>query len=79
MALTRSEHTLLASGHRWPATGERPKEPSVFLEELREILEGRAAARSACSSTGRPRPSSTDGNPALLIAPHGRVAAGAVR
>ncbi|MDQ4118822.1 MAG: ATP-dependent helicase [Actinomycetota bacterium] len=66
VALTRSEHTLLASGHRWPATGERSKEPSVFLEELREILEGPGGGEVGVLEHWAPPPDPEDGNPALL-------------
>lgn len=38
VALTRSEHVLLCSGHRWGATGDKPRLPSVFLEQLREVV-----------------------------------------
>ncbi|TCK26447.1 ATP-dependent helicase [Pseudonocardia endophytica] len=67
VALTRSEHTLLASGHRWPATGERPKEPSVFLEELREILEGPGGSEVGVLDEWAPAPEIEDGNPALTV------------
>jgi DNA helicase II / ATP-dependent DNA helicase PcrA len=36
VALTRSERMLLLSGHRWPATGEKPRKPSEFLVEVAE-------------------------------------------
>ncbi|MBP2476568.1 DNA helicase-2/ATP-dependent DNA helicase PcrA [Crossiella equi] len=39
VALTRSEHTLLVSGHWWAETGEKPKGPSEFLTEIHEALE----------------------------------------
>ncbi|WP_007027761.1 DNA/RNA helicase, superfamily I, partial [Saccharomonospora iraqiensis] len=38
VALTRSEHCLLVSGHWWNATSARPKGPSDFLTELGEVL-----------------------------------------
>ncbi|MEV0681065.1 UvrD-helicase domain-containing protein [Actinosynnema sp. NPDC050436] len=38
VALTRSEHNLLVSGHWWAETGEKPKGPSTFLRELREFV-----------------------------------------
>nr|WP_240188300.1 UvrD-helicase domain-containing protein [Nakamurella flavida] len=38
VALTRSEHTLLASGHHWGATGLKPLGPSEFLTELAEAI-----------------------------------------
>ncbi|MCX6462416.1 MAG: ATP-dependent DNA helicase [Pseudonocardiales bacterium] len=34
VALTRAERVLLVSGHRWPATGEKPRQPSEFLVEV---------------------------------------------
>ena len=34
VALTRAERVLLLSGHRWPATGEKPRLPSEFLDEV---------------------------------------------
>lgn len=34
VALTRAERVLLCSGHRWPAAGDRPREPSEFLVEV---------------------------------------------
>ncbi|MEO6882317.1 MAG: ATP-dependent DNA helicase [Mycobacteriaceae bacterium] len=34
VALTRTEHTLLLSGHHWAAEGIKPKGPSEFLVEL---------------------------------------------
>ncbi|GAB2924761.1 ATP-dependent DNA helicase [Rhodococcus aerolatus] len=40
VAVTRTEHTLLLSGHHWGATGSTPKGPSVFLDELRDLVEG---------------------------------------
>ncbi|GAA2697695.1 DNA helicase-2 / ATP-dependent DNA helicase PcrA [Actinosynnema pretiosum] len=40
VALTRSEHSLLVSGHWWGETGASPKGPSAFLTELREVVAG---------------------------------------
>ena len=34
VALTRAERVLLLSGHRWPASGEKPRQPSEFLVEV---------------------------------------------
>ena len=36
VAVTRAERVLLLSGHRWPATGEKPRLPSEFLVEAAE-------------------------------------------
>ncbi len=38
VALTRSEHSLLVSGHWWAESGEKPKGPSTFLTELRDAV-----------------------------------------
>ncbi|ONI77395.1 ATP-dependent DNA helicase [Actinosynnema sp. ALI-1.44] len=37
VALTRSEHSLLVSGHWWGRTSAKPKGPSEFLIELSEV------------------------------------------
>ncbi|MFD2421968.1 ATP-dependent helicase [Amycolatopsis pigmentata] len=39
VALTRSEHALLVSGHWWNETSAKPKGPSAFLTELAELTE----------------------------------------
>ncbi|MEV6231768.1 UvrD-helicase domain-containing protein [Saccharopolyspora shandongensis] len=38
VAVTRSERTLLLSGHWWGENGDRPKGPSDFLRQLAEVL-----------------------------------------
>jgi DNA helicase-2/ATP-dependent DNA helicase PcrA len=38
VALTRSEHCLLASGHWWNETSAKPKGPSDFLTEIAAIM-----------------------------------------
>jgi DNA helicase-2/ATP-dependent DNA helicase PcrA len=38
VALTRSERVLLLSGHRFGATGDRPREPSDFLLAVRDVV-----------------------------------------
>lgn len=40
VALTRSERVLLLSGHWWAESGEKPKGPSDFLMQLKEVLDG---------------------------------------
>ena len=45
MALTRAEHVLLVSGHRWGATGDRPRQPSVFLQEVRDEVAATGVGR----------------------------------
>jgi len=47
VALTRSEHALLVSGHWWNETSARPKGPSDFLTETAALIDdsiGRIAA-----------------------------------
>jgi len=38
VALTRSERVLLVSGHWWGETGEKPRGPSEFLDEVHTVL-----------------------------------------
>ena len=58
VALTRAEDTLLLSGHHWGASEAKPRGPSEFLCELKEIIERPRpppVSRAAWSNTGRPR------------------------
>lgn len=48
VALTRAEDTLLLSGHHWGATGLKPRGPSAFLCEIKDIIEGSAASGDPC-------------------------------
>ncbi len=43
VALTRSERVLLLSGHRWGPAGDKPRLPSEFLLEARDVLGGDTA------------------------------------
>src|SRR6185312_14612865 len=45
VAVTRAEHVLLLSGHRWGPTGERPREPSTFLVETRAVVASAGVGR----------------------------------
>ncbi|MEQ3551485.1 ATP-dependent DNA helicase [Pseudonocardia nematodicida] len=67
VALTRAEVTLLLSGHRWPATGERPREPSAFLEEVHEVLSGPGGSEVGTVEQWAPPPEADTGNPALGV------------
>ncbi len=60
VALTRAEHVLLVSGHRWGAAGERPRQPSEFLVEA-------AAVHGAQLWADEPEPDAV--NPATLEQP----------
>lgn len=50
VAITRAERTLLVSGHHWGATESKPRGPSVFLTELKDVLDAAAAAGAPCGS-----------------------------
>ena len=41
VAITRAEDTLLLSGHHWGASEAKPRGPSEFLCELKDIIEHR--------------------------------------
>lgn len=41
VALTRTERAMFISGHHWADTGSEPKGPSVFLEEVHELVSAR--------------------------------------
>ncbi|WP_205876804.1 ATP-dependent helicase [Mycobacterium camsae] len=48
VAVTRAEDTLLVSGHHWGATGIKPRGPSEFLCELRDIIEESEPSGQPC-------------------------------
>ena len=48
VAITRAEDTLLLSGHHWGSHRTKPRGPSEFLREVREIIEAAAAAGEPC-------------------------------
>src|SRR6202012_5823720 len=48
VAITRAEDTLLVSGHHWGSTGNKPRGPSDFLCELKDVIDRSAAAGEAC-------------------------------
>jgi len=48
VAITRAEHTLLVSGHHWGATESKPRGPSAFLCELKDVIDASAAAGTPC-------------------------------
>lgn len=63
VALTRCEHTLLASGHHWGPTESKPRGPSDFLLELRAIVEASAASGEPCGVIDHWAPAPADGDP----------------
>ena len=48
VGITRAEDTLLVSGHHWGPTGIKPRGPSEFLCELKDVIERSAAAGTPC-------------------------------
>ena len=63
VAITRSEDTLLLSGHHWGATGAKPRGPSEFLCELKDIIDESAAAGDPCGVVEQWDPAPADGTP----------------
>ncbi len=63
VAITRSEDTLLLSGHHWGATGAKPRGPSEFLCELKDIIDESAAAGDPCGVVEHWAPEPADGTP----------------
>jgi DNA helicase-2/ATP-dependent DNA helicase PcrA len=63
VALTRAEDTLLLSGHHWGATESKPRGPSEFLCEIKEIIDGSAAAGQPCGEIDHWAPEPADGDP----------------
>ena len=48
VALTRAEDTLVLSGHHWGATESKPRGPSDFLLEIKDVIDRAAAAGTPC-------------------------------
>ncbi|MCW2686529.1 MAG: helicase, superfamily [Mycobacterium sp.] len=63
VAITRAEDTLLLSGHHWGAAESKPRGPSEFLCELRDIIESSAAGGDPCGVVEHWTPSPADGDP----------------
>jgi DNA helicase-2/ATP-dependent DNA helicase PcrA len=60
VAITRAEDTLLLSGHHWGATGIKPRGPSDFLCELKDVID-RSAGGEACGVIEQWAPAPADG------------------
>ncbi|MGE2725610.1 ATP-dependent helicase [Mycolicibacterium pulveris] len=63
VALTRAEDTLLLSGHHWGATESKPRGPSEFLGELKDVIDRSAAAGDPCGIIEHWAPAPADGEP----------------
>ena len=65
VGITRAEDTLLVSGHHWGSTGIKPRGPSDFLCELKDIIDSSAAAGQPCGVVEQwaPAPAEGERNP----------------
>ena len=65
VAITRAEDTLLLSGHHWGPTGSKPRGPSDFLREIKDIIDDADAAGQPCGQVEQwaPPPADGDRNP----------------
>ena len=63
VAITRAEDTLLLSGHHWGATGAKPRGPSEFLCEVKDIIDESAAAGDPCGVVEQWDPAPAEGTP----------------
>lgn len=61
VALTRAEDTLLLSGHHWGVSESKPRGPSDFLCELKDIIERSADAADPCGVIEHWAPAPADG------------------
>ncbi|MEE3063335.1 MAG: ATP-dependent DNA helicase [Actinomycetota bacterium] len=62
VGITRAEDTLLVSGHHWGPTGVKPRGPSDFLCELKDIIDRSAAAGEPCGVVEQWAPTPADGD-----------------
>lgn len=61
VAITRAEDTLLLSGHHWAATGVKPRGPSDFLCELKDVIDRSDAGGQPCGVIEHWAPAPADG------------------
>ncbi len=65
VGITRAEDTLLVSGHHWGSTGIKPRGPSDFLCELKDVIDRSAEAGDPCGvvECWAPEPADGERNP----------------
>ena len=63
VAVTRAEDTLLLSGHHWGATEAKPRGPSDFLMEVKDVIDKASAAGTSCGVIEHWAPEPADGEP----------------
>ncbi|MGE2713220.1 ATP-dependent helicase [Mycolicibacterium litorale] len=61
VALTRAEDTLLLSGHHWGGTEGKPRGPSEFLVELKDIIDRATQDGHPCGVVDQWAPAPADG------------------
>ncbi len=61
VAITRAEDTLLLSGHHWGTSESKPRGPSDFLCEIKDVIEGAAQAGEPCGEVEQWAPPPADG------------------
>uniref|UniRef100_UPI0021F3B07E 3'-5' exonuclease n=1 Tax=Mycobacterium conspicuum TaxID=44010 RepID=UPI0021F3B07E len=61
VGITRAEDTLLVSGHHWGCTGIKPRGPSDFLCEIKDVIDRSAAAGDPCGVVEHWTPAPADG------------------
>ncbi|OBA62525.1 ATP-dependent DNA helicase [Mycobacterium sp. 1100029.7] len=61
VGITRAEDTLLVSGHHWGPTGIKPRGPSDFLGELKDVIDRSVAAGAPCGVVEQWAPAPADG------------------
>ena len=61
VAVTRAEDTLLLSGHHWGATEAKPRGPSDFLVEIKDVIDRSAEAGTPCGVVEQWAPAPADG------------------
>jgi DNA helicase II / ATP-dependent DNA helicase PcrA len=74
VAITRAEDTLLLSGHHWGVAETKPRGPSDFLCELKDVIDRSAAVGNPCGVIDQwvPAPADGDPNPLRENAPEAR-------
>ncbi|GAA3765806.1 ATP-dependent helicase [Salinactinospora qingdaonensis] len=66
VAVTRASFALMCTGHWWGRTSTRPRGPSVFLTEVRDVCEagaGRVVCWAAEPQEGETNPQATEAEP----------------
>ncbi|QLL08624.1 ATP-dependent helicase [Mycobacterium vicinigordonae] len=61
VGVTRAEDTLLVSGHHWGSAGIKPRGPSEFLCEIKEVIERSEQAGESCGIIEHWAPEPVDG------------------